>query len=402
MKNNPFTASRLRNNFYYTKGEIPVFHKLAMNSVIISDSEKGFIHGIDNHAVIKSNGKAKIIPIENIMEIFDASIKILNQKKIVYEKPFSISIRENLEPINLQIAKKIISATYGFEVLDLEEIKNKKGGYRIYKVVSEKRVFILKYCGLSLQKFRSKANVIKNSDYFPKIIPTTDGSNYMILNGNIYALEEFVFGTVYKGKPKEYFGKVGKYIALFHNEINSNIKEKTKKVLSNKKYLYSESNLVSSLIDLRHNSIDKNELFEEIRTMVEKKTLDNFGSLPSCIIHGDLNKSNIIWLGSDMMFIDYENIKYSKRINEFIPVLLLMGNFKNPYFNEKSVRQLIDHYNLISDRELTQLEIELLPEMLKLHAIKSYVIYCIRNNRPNKKYKKEMISNLTRIKKDFK
>ncbi len=95
MQNYEWIGERTGSNFSYTKGEKPFYSEYCKNSLIISDLKKGFVKGIDNHALINFENSNYIIPIKEVDEILRLSINLLKDKKIFYKKPFSIKKIDN-------------------------------------------------------------------------------------------------------------------------------------------------------------------------------------------------------------------------------------------------------------------------------------------------------------------
>ena len=399
MGNSNWIGLRERDNFFYTKGEIPQYDLDCHNSIVISNLEKGFIKGINNHALIRDNGKSYLMPITEIDQIVKISSAILNREKIFYQKPTSISERENLRYLSNEEIRQNIFDNYNLSIDNLFEIKNKKGKNRIYKLISkENEEFILKYRGNNPNLFDAQFKLLENIIYFPKIIPTVNSYSHILFNQNIYALEEFITGKRQPINNKNYFELLGKNLALMHNEICSK-DSKNKNLecaLIQKGNFLSESNLISTQIDLINN-LDNQFLLKEIE-FFSKNTIQKLCSFPNQIIHGDLNRSNLIWNGNTAKMIDSENLHFSKRINEFIPALLFKGNFQIPSYAKNSAIKLLKSYNSYSDNKLNEDECWALPELLKFSLIKLYTIYNFRKNSHSNEFRKQVIDNLKIIK----
>ena len=403
MQNYRLIGSRERDNFFYTRGAIPVCNLDSHNSLIISNLEKGVIEGVNNYALIQDQNNIHTISITETEEIIDASFKILNNEKIFYKKPKSITKQENLKILGEEEIRQKILEHYNLEINDLFEIENKKGRSRIYKLVSkEKEGFILKYRGDNLELFEFQACLLNGIAYFPRIVPTMHSNQHVVFNNNdIYALEEFMEGEKFPLDKENYFRLVGKYLALMHNEFNLNIISKNglEQALAQEGNFLSESNLVSMKIDLRNNS--SNQFFLKEIELFPKTLSQIVNSFPNQIIHGDLNKSNLIWNGNDAKIIDSENIRFSKRIRDFIPALLFEGNLDIPSYTPNSLKELTDSYDIYSNQKLSENEKNLIPELLKFSLIKSYVIYVLRRNLEDEEFKNQIISNLKIIGGEF-
>jgi len=395
MQKYEWLGTRERDNFQYTRGEIPIYDKTCNNSIIISNLEKGIIKGISDQALINNRGEIYLIPITNIDEIISISKEMLGEERVFYKKPKSIFEMQNLEALSEGGIRQNLFENYNLEIKNLFEIKTKKGDNRVYKVVSkENREFILKYQGKDPKLFEFQASFLKDMFSFPNILSTIDSNYHISFNGGIYALEDFVKGEKFPLDKKNYFELVGKHLALIHNSFNQKriLKKNLEKVLSHEGNLLSESNLISMQIDLDNNQ--NNEFFlKEIASF--SSTLSQIvNSFPDQIIHGDLNKSNLIWNENNATTIDFETIRFSKRVRDFIPALLFLGNLNTPRYTPNSLRKLTNSYNLYSNQKLSEAETTILPKLLKFSLIKSYVIYVLRRNLEDGKFKNQVIDDL--------
>jgi hypothetical protein len=253
---------------------------------------------------------------------------------------------------------------------------------------------MLKYYGKDLNLFKAQTNLLEKTSFFPKIIPSRKGNVPFIIGDSIYYLEEFVDGNSLPQDIDLYYHLVGNHMALIHNEFNENSSEinKLEKCLSQEGNPLSESNLISMKIDLGQDF--ENYFPDEKITSFFRNLRASRNPFPDQILHGDLNKSNLIWRGNKAKVIDFEMINFSKRINEFIPALLFEGDLSIAKYHSGSLKLILDGYNSHSNRRLTDEEISLLPDFLKISLMKSYVIYTIRRNLTNEKFKKQIENSL--------
>jgi Ser/Thr protein kinase RdoA (MazF antagonist) len=402
MENRDWIGLRERDNFFYTKGEAPLCDLDCHNSIIVSNLEEGSVKGISNHALIKDKGKSYLIPITEIDEIVKVSSVILNKEKIFYKKPKSISERESLRYLSKEEIKQKILDNYNLDIDRLSEMKNKKGQNRIYKLISkEDEEFILKYRGNNLDLFDAQFKLLEGLTYFPKIIPTLNSHSHVLFDKNIYAVEEFIKGKKFPLNNANYFDILGKNLAFMHNDIFSKTRKdkNLEDSLVQEGDFLNESNLISVQIDLRNN-LGNDFLLKEIE-LFSKDTVQRLRSLPDQIIHGDLNRSNLIWNGNNVKMIDSENIRFSKRIREFIPILLFKGNFQIPNYIQNSAIELLKSYNSYSNNKLSKNEWSVIPELLKFSLVKLYAIYNLRRNKDKNNFRKQIISNLKTIGGEF-
>ena len=390
-------ATRERDNFFYTKGSEISCSLTCRNSLVISDENSGYIKGKNNYAIIKNKGKTKSIPISEIEIILNEIPTSLSKGKIFYKKPKSIYNRENLNHIELKKIENILAKCYGRNIKEISEIQNLKGLNRIYKIISTKNEkFIFKYRGNDANLFGAQAKILSEIKYFPKIIPTLNSNLNINFKGSIYALEEFL-GEGKFSEPKErYFELIGKHMALMHNQINFFLKRNKylESLLLQEGNFLSESNLISMRIDLNNENEKSDILLAEIYNLFNENLSEKLHSLPNQVIHGDLNRSNLIWDGKDTKIIDSENLRFSKRVKEFIPPLLFKGNFQHQVYTPNSIKEIISSYNLFSKNKLTQGEKDILPNLLKTYLIKLDIIYNLRRNKKNKSFRNQIIKDL--------
>lgn len=394
MQENNWIGLRERDNFAYVRGQKSIYSKNCKNSLIVSDSTKGEIEGISDYALIFENGKRYLIPIEKIKNILDIAQNLLGDKEIIYQKPSSILEKESLNNLREDFIFQNIFENYGFLIDSVKGIQTKKGDHRVYELSSNEEKFMLKHYGKDLNLFEAQTNLLQENPLFPNIIKTKRLDSHFFLEDSIYYLEEFLEGNPFSENRGLYYNLVGKHMALVHNEFNKKASETKglEKCLSQEGNPLSESNLISMKIDLGQ-IFEDYFLTEEITSFFEN--LNDFKkSLPFQIIHGDLNKSNLIWKGNNAKTIDFEMITFSRRINEFIPALLLEGNLSIPRYNSGSLKKILEGYNSHSNIKLASKEINFLPDFLKISLMKSYVIYTIRRNLTNEKFKKQIENSL--------
>jgi len=394
MQRNNWIGLREKDNFAYTLGQKPIYSKDCKNSIIISDRKEGFVEGISNYALIRGNGKEYLISINEIEKIFEISREIIGEGNILYQKPTSILERESLDNLSKEFVYEKLFENYGILTKSINEIQTKKGGHRVYEIFSEeKRRYMLKYYGKDLDLFNAQINLLEGIPLFSRIIYTKDLNSHLLFGNSIYYLEEFVEGNYLPKDNKVYYDLVGKHLAFIHNEFN--IKKVStshlERILNKDGNNFNESNLISMKMDLINGN--NNTLLRKLDSMPEMFS-QKLNYFPKQIIHGDLNKSNLIWKGDNFLTIDFETIVFSKRINEFIPTLLFEGNLSTPKYNFNSLKEILGSYNFYSKNKLTKDEIYLLPSLLGFSLIKSYDIYVIRRNLKDEKFKNQIISNL--------
>ncbi len=397
MKDYKWTASRERDNFYYTCGQRVFFDRECRNSLVISDRTNGEIKGISNTAIITKGKTQRIIPIFKTGEIFYEGLKVLGGG-IHYLKPASIIQRENLSFLSEEEILSCLTGFYGFSAEETEKIRDITGKNKVYLIQTKKKKYVLKYRKKPISEI--EAEFLESGSFFPKLIRGKNGLEANI-GESLYTLEEFLPGVILLREKEGYFSLVGKNVALMHNEFNRIVKE-TKGLESylEEKSLFNESNLISMNLDLSFLERIKKELKDGAYAVLRNDFLRKIPFLYSQVIHGDLNASNFIWEGNSPRVIDTENLCFSKRISEFIPILLFKGNFDKPKYLRRSMEELVKTYDLFTDKKITELEKALLADILKLSLIKLYAIYNIRRNNQNEKFEEQIVNDLKLISED--
>lgn len=402
MENYKWTASREKDNFYYTQGQKIFFRDKCKNSLVISDRTEGEMEGITNHAVIIEGRNKKLIPISETEEIYFEGTKILKEG-IFYLKPNSILRRECLPLLSEEIVKRSIRKVYDYPVRRIEEIKNLKGNNRIYSVSLEDGTqYILKHLDKKEELTPMIVEVLKKCSFFPKLILGNNLERGIYIGGIFYTLEEFIQGESLSANDEGYFNLTGQVTALMHNEFEEITKEmKDLCAYPQNRNPFNESNIISMNLDLRTSKNGLNSRLNEEAHLILKKDLSKIvRSLPEQIIHGDLNTSNFIQVGDAIKVIDTEVLDISKRINEFVPLLLFEGNFSQPRYISSSLRSMLNAYNNFSNKKVTDVERNILSTILKLAMIKTYTIYHIRRNCKDSNLEEFVLNNIKLITED--
>ena len=125
----------------------------------------------------------------------------------------------------------------------------------------------------------------------------------------------------------------------------------------------------------------------------------NLKAIHNQIVNGSLNAEITVVVSNSQnaKAIDFEMINFSRRINEFIPALLLEGNLSIPKYDSESLSQILEGYNSHSNKRLTNEEITVLPDILKISLIKSYAIYVMRRNLNNPDFKNQIKNSLNTL-----
>ncbi len=395
---------RTDNNHAYVKGKV-FYEGDCKNNLIISPySNSNRLVNVQNAFVFVGDSFIEVAPISDIPNAVDKGRRELSNQKINYNIPELVSQRENLNEKDLNNLKKIVMKIYGINVKHISSIpsKDKLGG--IYYIESEnKQEYVLKYKGRS-KKYAELLSQITNSipNLFPKVYPKLNEKGYSFeINDAWYGLESFIKGKI-KERDLNYFSEVGKLIGELHNELSlfSKNNNPLSTIMDSKDMHLSHSNIASAYLDLVITDKKHNFLVSELEKLISTDFISEIHLLPSLLIHRDLNNSNILWENRNPKIVDSESIKISKRINEFIPALILKGNRNRPNYVPGSLSKIINASNSFIGNEMSEEEIEILPKLLKYSLIKHYTIRNIRRGIKDKPALQELEKEINEIDKE--
>jgi len=388
---------RVNDNFGYVQGNI-TFSGDCSNNLVVSDESVNKIRNLSNSLVIIQNGKEEFYPLNDFQESYERVISHLNEKEVRYNIPDKVFKRENLTRKSPKDLENLLLENYNFLTKEIREIKGRVKNNGVFQVSNGEVNKIFKYFGDNVKRIESIAEITRELyPLFPLIERTNSGKHYLLLEDELYILEEFVNGNFNAKRDLQYFRRIGETSALMHNELLQLIKENPnlgKELLSDTKYL-SESNLISLAVDLSlqgHSDISSNfQRFEELKERIE--------SLPDYFIHGDLNSSNVIETSEGLRFIDLERIKKSKRILEFESPLIFAGNMEVPVYVPESMKNLIEGYNKGSSEKIEDSEKHLTKILMEYSLIKNFVIRNIRR-KEKENTKKNLLENLSLLERE--
>ena len=392
---------RKSNNFGYVSGDIR-FQGNCENNLIISDRVKTIISDTHNSLVIINDGSVKISPINEIDIGRKRCAEVLSKRPIAYHIPRNVLKRENLQEKNLGDLERMISRRYGLRNVNVEEVRGnvKKNG--IFRVRSSSRDYVFKYIGVERKRVEAICLVsAKMPDLFPIKPITVDGENSIKCHDGLYCLEEFIPSVESSAeRDLDYFSRLGEQIGLMHDGLLELLEDRPviqEGFLVDAGHL-SDSNLLALWLDLFLNG------FRDLSLEIEKFSRIDLSkrvlSLPECIIHGDLNASNVVRTKNGMKFIDLETFKISRRILEFEAPLIFGGNMSVQSYIPGSFTAIMGGYEQSSQVPLNDEEKVLCGNIVEYALIKNFVIRNIRRS-CDENSKKIVEDNLRNLRNDF-
>lgn len=393
-------ASRKDDNFFYSKGAKIIYPLNCNNSLVITDKESGDVLATKDYATIQTGSNLQKIPISQMEKILYHSSRIFPSQSIVYQKPISITKKEQLPELGSNELHSKLQEEYGLFLEKISNIDACKGKNRIYKITtSNKEEFILKYGGINNDLLNGQLKVVRNVSLFPSILTTKKGNSLISINGNNYSLENFIDGTPFIGDEEKYFSELGAKMGDLHNKINSFSKGNStlETLLKNGGNFLSESNILSGYIDSFNWMGEHHDLTKEYLKLIQDGFCEELNLAPKQIIHGDLNRTNLIWNKDSAKIIDFETMKKSQRTMEFVSPLIFRGNFQTPIYKKDSLSQLMTSYNLAAEDKLTSKETSLLPDLIKSYLLRLHTIRTIRRNEKDESFEKQLRLNFEKL-----
>jgi len=391
---------REENNHAYVKGNV-FYEGDCKNNLIISPYSINRLVNVQNAFVFVGDSFIEVAPISDITNAVDKGRRKLYNRKINYNTPELVTQRENLNEKELNNLKIIIMKIYGIKIEQISPIpsKDKLGGV-YYINDKDKQEYVLKYKGHS-KEYAELLSQITNSipDLFPKVYPKLNEGGYSFnIENKWYSLESFIKGNI-KERNLKYFSDVGKLIGELHNGLSLFSKNNNPLdiIIDSKDRHLTQSNIASAYLDLVITDKNTDFLISELEKLISTDFSSEINQLPSFLIHRDLNNSNIIWEEKKPKIVDSESIKISKRINEFVPALILKGNRNRPNYISGSLSKMINSYNAAIGNELSEKEIRMLPKLLKYSLIKYYTIRNIRRGIRDEFSLQELEKEITKI-----
>lgn len=407
-ENERWYFSREWDNFVYSNNSNINCFGGCGNNLIIAKGTDLSLENVRNAFVFGNNSQVEVSPISKIKNIIDIASETLPEGGIHYIIPKGVSLKDNHPELNIEKIEKKVKDFYGVGTEKIQQLKSGKPDPGIYKIRGDDgKDYVLRHVGESRKKVETQAQILAGvQEFFPEIYPRKDLPNKYGINieNKFYIFEEFIEGSPIKKENLYYFSSIGSSVARLHNKLDQFSKSSPdlERVLESNHSSFNESNFIARYIDLTKNKMDHNFLLNRLEKLIESNIIEKFRFIPSSLVHGDLNTSNILKDKYDRVkIIDPETLKSSHRITEFIPLLLLDGEGETPSYMEGSLSRLRDGYNLSAEKTLLNLEMEILPRMLEASILKYYVVKNIRRKKENERSLQKTKLNLTKIKENY-
>ena len=254
--------------------------------------------------------------------------------------------------MNSEYGKRLsiaIESTYGFKVLEYSSIPEISFTSKKALIVTSNEIYFLKekplYSRTEGALFRSASFqnfCAENSDKFVKIIKTKDNKDYLLFEGSVYFITDYIKGPSFTGKIEDLLKtidtlaelkKIGhKYIAKYCEEKEF--------LLINKSYeIIPSFNVLEPIIK----SVDDRKSFEKLKLALNVliKEYDANKNIKYVMSHGDCILFNFQTLTDRVILHDFDNTKVLPNVHDmcefFVSSCLLnyrgsITNLKLPIF----------------------------------------------------------------------
>lgn len=393
--------SRSRDNHQYTPGRRVNYYGKCENNLIVSKDRDVDLKNVENAFIYSMGSQIKIVSItdfERILEIGKSLIQIVHGK-LQYDIPNRIRSREDPPPLDPKVVREELLSAYNLSVRKISPISPKNSPHRTYTVTTDQgEKYVLKNWGGGEKELELLGQISeKLPAFFPKIVsPERKFSTYGINIGEgFYLLEQFVGGSPIES---EYFLK-GLNIARLHLELGRVFEAypDLKKRLKNIDRGINESTLLSLYFDLFFSGLDHSRQLGHLEDIILKNIPGRLRRMYPRVTHGDLNASNMLWLGGRPKIIDLETLAISPRVNDLVHPITFLGNNQRARYQEGSTTNLLEGYNKDSKDPLSQEETETLFDLIKISLLKSYTIQNIRRSLGDGSYSEETNTLLGRV-----
>jgi len=164
----------------------------------------------------------------------------------------------------------------------------------------------------------------------PIIIPTTGGETFLLIDGDVYEIAEWIEGTPYDRERPAHLVAAGETLGQYHTLV----KELMFPALRGRAELYCPANARTALGRLREAwQIDRDpgllETANEIEAQIEALAarFAEHTMLPRRIIHGDYHGGNLLFQGDRIVgVVDYDKINWQPRIAEVAEALIYFSS----------------------------------------------------------------------------
>ncbi|MEA1951231.1 MAG: phosphotransferase [Planctomycetota bacterium] len=186
----------------------------------------------------------------------------------------------------------------------------------------------------------------------PAPLTRSDGTTWLCKDGKMYEVLHWVDGEPFNESDLDAIAGLGVFLAWFHGAIDEippgkegRLREDHPDLLE--PYLVQLRKLASTK-ELQH----KLDLVDrEVRYVREHLGEEFFGSLPHCIIHGDVHPGNLRFRGSQVSAVyDFDYLSLQARVRDVADGLMFFAAKRKTFLDPSDIRSLTQPFVLDSER----------------------------------------------------
>jgi homoserine kinase type II len=177
----------------------------------------------------------------------------------------------------------------------------------------------------------------------PAPVERRDGSTWLSLGGRVFEVLSWISGAPWDERNPETPRSIGAFLARFHSALKQGI--------ANPESIRPREDhpdlLAPYLAGLRCPATNSTRvrLLEELERQLDliRTRLDAglYGSLPHCLIHGDLHPGNVRFAGSQVAALyDFDYVSMQARVRDLSDALLFFASRREQVFDPDDIRSL--------------------------------------------------------------
>ena len=259
------------------------------------------------------------------------------------------------------------------------------------------------------QPWVDKATIYCQTQGIPAshILQTVDGNTFLVHDGLVYRVDEFIEGEHYDGSRDELIDVASQLPNFFHilENLPPNLRDSIEQ--DKRTLIHHDWNQLEALINDQLSQGDKSLVEEEEIQLIRRfsqlisASAEKFTSVPIQVIHRDLHPHNLLFDPDDhhlLAFLDLDALMISQRIRG---IAFAMHRLARTYGNDTERKQdlgsdIRDRMRLFlniyqkSGGELTQDEVELIPYVLLDHTLYAITQIFLHAREGNKEWPKDL------------
>lgn len=209
----------------------------------------------------------------------------------------------------------------------------------------------------------------------PAIVPTARGDTFLLLEGELYELAEYIPSEPYNHERPEHLDAAARMLGTYHACVAGFAPP----ALQERGELYNPAHSRAFLTALREGwQLDRDPILARIARRLEARAGDlavrfsNHGALPHLIVHGDYYAGNLLFDGDRIVgVVDYDKAGWQPRVSELGEALIYFasprpGHLKHLVYPGYLEREPLTRFMQVYARTvaLGEAEIQALPDYI--------------------------------------